>query len=958
MSERGHGRYGLRSGLRPFSEYQQESARRKDVFVRMTSAQVLNSVWFQSGSVYFHTFDETDPYGRTLDVVGVRLLDEVLTRAETGAELNATAGTYRYARDPGGTLQLGVHLAGGASPSNRNVLVVTRWHNATGAAHRSHLVHPTTMGIERLLNADLDSWSGSPAQPDDWTFESTVGVGASVVEQAPGIGDGTVFSAKIHGNGGSVVGRLRQSVALAVSPFDVGPWGYRLWGSYLTPKTMLSTQGARIKITDGASPESQISSDGRSVDGPAVDGLELRKTRGKMRLFCADFIGFATPSYFELIGYSTVASTFDVYFGRASLEKIHGWDLYEPNVAPGGLPEIYEGASDPLPGSESTGAGAVTLLNDGRGLLEQRFSYPWLWPSRDVEIFLGGAFESGQELLMFDMHSAFKGVINGDNSPKVNPRQATIACESYRQILEAVLPPRSYGVDWPDVAAADRNRPRPILFGFRPNLRAPAIEFVPGSPATGYRRYEITDCDDWPYGIGGVGIEGGGHVWAYPDEEAAEKEDPTRRVELTTADGDYSVNLSAGTVDLLHDARVIEVTLENNHYDFDISGSPYSVTIPVGPYKIGNSEGSDQRGLLEVLAAGMLAESGATFDCIYDEATHLVTITKLSKGGWSPLYTTSGTIHAGSLLAPLLGFDTSADPAPDAGFTSDEPIFSDADAQHVIRWDATGYVDDPNGRFTGTIESPPRAVYLLSNIFRFILEIFLKQPADRTVAAEWDAARVSCPQILALYLGGRGEAPSTMRASEIVDAFEAGSPTSGEGPAEIRTDGEGRFRFLKRTTDVPDDIPHIQEHDLVELIEGGYMPSQAYGYVEVRFSRNGGTGRPNLVRVDNEVARLAFQNEKTAYFETFLTEQADAEAAAAALSALVRAPIRHLTLVVKSKVLDSLKGDLIRLTVPQALLGASDPGPGLDGAVFRIESKKIQPETQRVTLVVYTNIIT
>ncbi len=952
MSDRGHGRYGLRSGLRPFGEYEQESARRKDVFVRMTSAQILNSVWFQSGSNYFHTFDEVFN-GRTLDVVAVRLIDEVLTRVETVTELTATESSFRYVRDPGGTLQLGVHLAGGASPSSRNVLIVTSWHNATGAAHRSHLVHPTT-GRERFLNADLDLWAGSPAQPTDWTFESTVGVGASIVEQAPGIGDGTLYAAKIHGNGGAVTGRLRQSVELAVPPLDVGPWGYRLWTSYLTPKAILTTQGARVKITDLGSPERQIYEDGLATIDSSVDGFDLVKTRGRMRLLCFDFIGHATPLSFELLGYSTTANTFDVYFGRTSLKKIFGWEWYEPNIAPGGVPEIYEGGSDPFPGSESTGAGAVTLLNDGRGLMETRFSYPWLWPSRDVEILLGGSFEGGQELLLFDMHPVFRGVINGDNSPRVGPRRATVACESYRQIFEAILPPRFYGVDWPDVSAADRNRARPMLIGFKEHIRAPAIEFVSGSPATGYRRYEIADCDDWPYGIGGVGIAGGGLVWAYPDEEAAEKEDPTRRVELTEAHGDYSVNKSAGTVDVLHDARVIEVTLENNHYDFDIGGAVSHATIPIGPYKIGDST-APARGLLSALSSAMLAASGVAFDCQYSETTHLVTITKPSKGTWKPLYQST---NSGTLIAGMLGFETNATPVAGVSFTGDHAIFSDADSQHIIRWSATGYVDDPVGRFTGTVESPPRAIFILSDVFRFVLEIFLRQPADRTLADEWGAARASCPQVLSFYLGGQGDQASTIKASEFVDFLENGSPTAGEGPAEIRLDGEGRFRFLKRTSTVPDDVPHIREHDLVELIDGGYMPSQCFGYVETRFNRDPSTGKADLVRLEIETARLAFQNEKAAIFETFLTDAGDAADAAAAMSALARSPIRHFTLVVKSKALRSLKGDLIRLTVSQALLGQSDSGPGLDGAVFRIESKKIHPETQRTTLVVFTNIIT
>jgi hypothetical protein len=967
VSDRGHGRYGFRSGLRPFGEFQEESARRKDTFIRMTSGEVLNSVWFNSGMGspnYFHTFDHEHNH-RTLDVVGVRMLDyEPFTRVDSQAELTATAGSFRYARDPGGLLQLGVHLPDNSSPSSRNVLIISSWHNATGAAKREHLVHPT-VGRERLLNFDLDTWAGSPAQPSDWTFESTVGVGASIVEQAAGIGDGTTYAAKIHGNGGGVVGTLRQSVSLIVPPFDLGPWGYRFWGSYLTPKTILASQGARIRVSDRGSPEAWLAADGRSLNGVAHGNssveLELKKTRGKMRLYCLDFIGHVSPLSFELVGYSNSANEFDVYFGRTSLRKIHGWDWYEPNIAPGGLPEIYEGASDPLPGSEATGAGAITLLNDGRALMEDRFSYPYVWPSRDVEVLLGGAFEGGQEILFFDMHPAFRGVINGPNSPRVNPRQATVAVESYRQIFEATLPPRTYDISFTEVEESHRNRPRPLVFGFEPHTQPAGTEYVPSSPLTGYRRYELCDTTDWPAGIAGVSTAGGkgSGAWAYPDEESAAKQRPDVRVELFEG-VHFTQDKAAGTVDVIHDIRVFEVTAENNKLEFDDGSFNYVVTIPPGWYVIGNGPqgGSGGHDLLEVIRAEAVSLSGITsLQFVYDEVTHLCTIGSTGKISINFHRTTSdgGTIDGFSIL-PLLGFDSEDVVVSGTQYTGTIPLFESTDA-HIARWDVEGFVD-PTGRFTGIVSSPPSLVVLWPDILRMILEVFLAQPSTRYHLAEFEAARLSCPQVLALYLGGLGDQPSTLRVSEIVDRFENGSPTVGEGPAEIRLDGEGRFRFLKRTSTVPDDVPHIREHDLVELIDGGFDPAQCYRFTEVRFARDASTGAPKSSRLDSDFVRLAFQNDKPAIFETFLTEDADADAARDALAALTRSPIRHFTLVVKAKALRSLKGDLIRLTVPQALRGASDAGPGLDGAVFRIESKKLQPETQRVVLVVFTNIIT
>lgn len=927
-----------------FDDLQRMSARRKDTYSRMEAGGIINSTWFNPGNGTFaFTWDQSFD-GVTLDVVGVRLLNEILRRADTGADCIAQTGTYFYAKNPGGILQLSVHLAGNANPSNQNVLVLTAFHDCTGAERREHLVQPE-LGEEKFTDATLSEWSGTPLQLTHWT--EVMDFNWQLVQDAP-IVRGDVFSAKIEGLGPSGSGRIRQAPSVPAQGAGQAIL-HRWFGYYRSPKLFPSTAGMRIRVGT----TNTLSSDGRHPNG-ALDGLDLEPTVGKTRAYVFDYVSHETNPNLELIVYNTAASNCHAWYGRMSLKKVHGWNRHEPRITLDGLPEVFEGGNHVFPGAESTGAGEIRLNNDGTAKLERRFSFPYVYPSRAVQTMMGGLIPGReQEILLNDMYRAFRGTIRGDRTPVVNARQATIAVESVRTILEAMVPPRKYDIiSFPNIESRDTNRARPVVFGFRPHTRPAGISFTTSTPLTGYRRYEFCDVTDWPNGTNGVGQNVSGEVWAYTDEEAADKQDPTKRVALIDS-RDFIQDTLAGTFDIVHDVRVIKITLENNKIDADVGGGTVTATIPVGVYILGKGTGtSGDRGLLEQVMFSLAAATGVGISATYDESTHLVTISRIGKGQFDLLWQ-SGP-HSATSIGPTLGFDNEDDTGA-AGYSSDEVLFTDADSSHIIRADVGGYMDDCAGSFTGT---PGQRIETLSPIFCFCIEVFLKEPRTRYNAAEWLAARTLFPQVLGVYLGGLGEQPSTMTLADFIDRLEAGSPTEDLGPAEIVLDGEGVFRISQRTFNVPEDAPHVHDHDLIEQIEGYFVPPEVYRFSEIRFDRNAATGKPKTFVIEQELAKLLYGSDERIALDTWLTDETDADHACQSLAALARAAIRHFRIVCKTLVLTVRKGDLIRVTVDQALLGAGDPGPGLDGTVFRVLSKKLNQITHKTELVVFTNIVT
>lgn len=925
----GHGRLGLESGLPLYDDYQRFQARRKDSLARTeASGGIINSTWFNSGSgVYAHTWDQNFG-GKTLDVVGVHLVDEILDRVDSGAECIAQEGTFCFVKNPGGTLQLSVHLAGGANPSGRNVMILTAFHDATGAERREHLVHPE-LGRQKFADGELAEWNKPPTELLNW--ESVMDDGWELSQDDPIEPDG-VWSAKISGGNPIGSGRIRQSPSLVSGTLT------RWYGYYRTPVDFPSA-GVRVRIGSGQT----LSADGRSINSTALDGLDLKLTAGKTKAYIFDFIGHETDPSFELIVYNTQAGNVSAWFGATWLQKIHCWNLHTERISADGLPEIMEGGTDVFPGSTSTGAGDLRLVNGDR-VLTRRFSYPFSYPSREVQIYKGGVVPgTDRALVLNEMYRSFRGRISGDRGPVVNSRFATITLESIRVILEAKLPFRRYGADFPDVESRDRNRARPLAFGSVPHTRPAGIGFVPGSPATGYRVYELCDTEDWPTGIGGATS-----VHAYTDENAADKQLVDQRVLLSSALGHYSQNTTAGTLSILEDVRVILITLENNRLTFDVGGGGLTIEIPPGPYIIGQGVGASAQSLLYTIASLATAAGGVTIQAIYDNVTHLVSLERTTKGDLD-LY-----FSAPCSVGQVLGFPAEDIVAAGEGHVAEEPLFENADSSHIIRVSFDGFKDRADGLYTGT---PGAKINILGTVFPFALRELLKQPASRYHAREWATAVATYEQELSIYLGGLGSQEQVIDLAAFIDRLEAGSPTVGAGPAEIELDGAGVFRIQQRTETVPAGTPHLNDDDYLEELECFFVPAEVYRFTEVRGARDPSTGAPLAVEiVEQEIAKLVFGSDKTIGFDTYLVDESDLTNAANSAAALSRAAIRHFKVVAKTKVIRVRKGSLVRLSASEAVLGLGEDA--LEDADFRVLTKKLNQITDRVELVVFTNIVT
>jgi hypothetical protein len=859
----------------------------------------------------------------------VRTLTEILTRVDTGAEVIAGAGTFRYVRDPGGTLQLSVHLAGGADPSGSPVLVETVFCMTIAGLVREHLVQPD-LGEEKFLDAGIDLWD-DPTTPTEWLTAHTGGFTANQDDPLQGTSG---FSCRLQGN---LVAGTEGIIYQAPSNVDSGSFN-RFFGLYLTPRTFPATASLNVRVGTTTA----LSADGRTSVGSLGLGLTLEPSRGKVRAFLFDFISHETAPQWAIVLHNTNATACEAWVDNLSGRMVHGWDFYEPRVAPGGLPETSQGATDIFPGSETTGSGEVRLIN-GDGAMWEMFSpNPWSFSSRQVEILLGGVFQGGQEIAFNDLWHAFSGVINGEEAPSVDDREAVIPIEDVRTLLESKLPRNSYTDVWTGVEARDAGRARALVFGIKFHAR-PARVGISGT-GTGYGIYELCDTTGWPTGIGGAGPAAGGAVYAYPDEESADKQDDTKRVELDST-VDYSTDLGDGTMEILHDVRVIHITRENNKIDFHIGGADLVATIPGGYYIIGNGDPSIttfRRGLLEEIRSQLSTVSGVSIGGSYDESTHLVTLFR-AKGTLTFKWNTG--INSATSIGPTLGFDGGADDTGGVSYVADSALFTDPDSTHIVRADIAGIADDAAGTYTGT---PGDTIQKASDILRFILIEILKVPSWRVDMTSFLAARASNPEPLGVYLGALNGPDSSLTLAEFIDRLEAGAMS------DIGPDGSGVFRFGSRTKALPADAPHLRDNDYLSF-RGFFVPSEVFRHIRLNYDRNPVTGQPRTVEADVEEAELLHGRSQEVAFEVYLTQEADVIAVMASYVALAQAPVRHFCAVVKGKLLKTNVGDQILITRRLALtgVGASD----VTGDVMRVYAIKKNHLTHRCEVYMHTNVL-
>jgi hypothetical protein len=918
----GHGVYGIRSRMRTFFDLPSQS--RKQALIEVGAGQTIAGTWSAVGDAWSVTWAETFD-GVALDPTSVRVTAETLTRAESLSDCQATEGTY-YGKQGLGTLY--VHLTGDLDPNDFSVRVDTTFGFSDGSADPDHLVHP----IQGAEQAPLITWTSS-TNLTNYT-EDLSGAGWTLNEEATIVWRKEPRSVKLNATGaasGSAQFRFNPNVIVGES--------YRVFGRYRTPKTAPTTQHVYVRYGTTVS----LLSDGRNPATTLADGAELEATGGRWKSYCFDMIAHEADARmaFRLVNGSAAAST--VYFSQPSFRRIFGWRYYPPRLAE--TPQVSIGATDIYPGSEEVGSGTFRFVNKDDAVLERLFSPPWFFLSRTIAALHGGRFSGGQEILYNDMEPGFNGTIAGDKPVEVSDQEAVIQAEDQRSILLASLPTRAYEVaDFADMETRDEGRPRPVVFGIVFGSRPTRIDL---SATTGYGIYEITDTTDWASGFLGVGPAAGGSVWAYADEDAAEKQDASRRIELDPA-YDYSTDLAAGTMELHRDVRTITVTRANNKIDFDVGAGAVTATVPVGVYLIGEGTGgANDNGLLDAIETAMLAAGGVSITGAYSDTAHTVTLTRPSKGTFSLLWNTGANAHVS--IGPTLGYDGQADDTTLLTYTADSVLFQGPDS-HIIRTDVAGLKDDGSGTYTGT---PGDVLQKAPDILQFILREILKLPASRIDSESFLAARSDFPATLGICLGGVGMEEMTVQ--EVIDRMENGAGAD-DSLADVLMDGRGMFFYRNRGDSVPVTAPHLYDKDFLSF-KGYYNGQDVVGTVRVEYATNPATGQPKTAEGAVESTVLLYGRPHTRTFKTFLTEDADALAAQAQLEVLARAAIRHFEFTVSSTaMLGAMVGDIVKLTRSRALQGVGESG-GLDADEFRLLRLVKDFRNHTVSGVVHTNVL-
>lgn len=950
MSAVGHGELGLRSLLRPFSELTRESFCRKDAFAELHAGSIVPGPWVSNGGAWGAAWNKSFD-GVPLDVVGVKTLAGVLSRVETLVECQVNAYTYFYDVDTAlvvppiwdiktKTLRwdagvfwdtgavLYIHMGGEVNPNTVLVEARAGFFLGTGGQERSHLIQPA-LGSEMLLSGDMESLA-------PWSIDTT-GAGWSAPQDGTVYVDG-VFSAKLVSTGaaiGNVV--LKQAREFISGKF------YRYAGWYMTDPANPST--ATLYARFGSL--SFLDSDGRT--NSAADGALMRNTGGRWRKFVFDVCAHESTAQVAIKLKNTAATPCAAWIDGLTVKRIYRWSFYEPRLQAEGLPESEMGASDVYPGSEETGGGRIVAANDGGAYMERMVSPPFSITGKPVQLRYGGAFPDGQEIL--DLEPGYFGLVSGTPPFSVNDHRAEIQVEDHRCSLEQIVPPNIFTLEaFPEMDAGDVNRRRNILLGAETNIRPTRIA---RDPITGLAIYEVTDPT---FNVNGCLQDAS--VFAYVDDQAAEAQDPKKRVALVKGT-DFTVNTTLGRINILQNVGPFIVTSGiSDESDAPRGGSDridfrsilnYTASVAPGIYTA--------VGLADAMASAMNALLASPIIKVsYSNVTHKFMITNTA-GTDLRLFLDSGANKHRSTLV-LAGFTSGADKIGATFYEADLPVFAgnipqwDAtynwdsgfnwdvspSPERVVRVDAAGYRDDTAGRFTGT---PNALIELGPDVLRFLLTwvTVVVRGLDTT---SFVAARTSCPQPLSLYLG-----IEDLTIQDVIDRLEA------SGFADIVVDGAGTVHYVARATPVPADAPALYDRDYLDW--DGSVGDNTYGTVVVQYDQHPVTGKYRSRSFTSDVTKLLYVNANTRTFPTFLKNEADVLNAVSKLAALARAPIRHFAFRVKGQLMTSKVGDVVLLTRDQAL-AATDENPALVAAPFRLLYLKKNYLSHGVSAVAHTNI--
>jgi len=888
-SDVGHGALGVRYGLRPMRDLLGETSGQRHVWAELRPKKLMSAVgWTYYGAgVYYQNAAETFD-GQTLLVVGVRTSEQVLTFVEP----NRTIGVGNWTLS--GTVVY-LHLTADADPAATTVIVELGIHVG------SHGVVQPVLMPNRLANGTLEAWTG--ASPDGWTFYNP-GSGITLDKTTSDPLEGT-YAARFTVTAGTGYATIYQEFT-TLAPGAV----YRASGAY---RNNCTTNGLAVTFTiyDGSS--LCLAADGRSIVASA-SAFSDSSGAGEWKRFSFDFIcpSWATVTFrVEMDITGTQTGTVD--FDDMELQPVHRYSYHEPIIAEGALPTIEVARPDAFYGPTSVGLGSLGLLNGG-GRLEPLIA-GYDWHNAEAIVRVGGRFPlDGNEILIDDCPVVVSGRLA---NPAVTDGLVSFDFQDDRQILTQTLPRRFLDFST-NLAEADQGRPRPLPFGPVRNSRPPRVDLA----ANGCGIYELAD----PL-YGSTRTPGNNDVYCYLSEEAADKQDATRRVDLKSQD--FSFTTATNRLEILNDVAPKLVTVDNLWLDFNVGGVALLALVPTGLYLPGLRSGGAYTGsayLCNKIATAMNTVAGtADITCTLSASTHKYTI---AKGAGTLQLLCSTGLNRDSSIWGLIGFATSADLTGALTYTGGTAVFEAAD-QHVIRIAhvgfTAGYADDGSGTYTGSASA---AIQKAPDVAYWLLRVAMGLTSSQLDAASFVAARAGA-STLAAYIGALGE--ETIEIGEILERIGAGSH------ADIVSEAGVWYWRARSAGTVPSPVVDVLESDILDF-SGLYDVEDNYQIVRVAYSQDASTGK--LKTKENSTtskAALRYGRPEQRTWQTYLSADADATNRATAIATVAGKKPRRFELTVRGKALLLPVGSKCRITRSRGL-GTTPPSALLVRILAKVDA--------------------
>ena len=318
-----------------------------------------------------------------------------------------------------------------------------------------------------------------------------------------------------------------------------------------------------------------------------------------------------------------------------------------------------------------------------------------------------------------------------------------------------------------------------------------------------YGVYEILDPLYLVNSGSGFGVT---EARAYIDEDSAEKE-------LSDAYASFgapvfSLDSVLGQFTVNEDVQPMRVVVgEDNLYDFNEGAGGLKATVTDTTHRRPGGTGA---GNFEDIVKAALDAAGGTYTVLYDDATHKFTVTQIAPATTYQIELAVAAANRDRSGWRRLGFDGDASKTGALNYTSDAAIFTDVDAQHIIRLTVTGYKDDVAGTYTGsagaTIQKPGGSVASLGRA-RCSASQPIRSSRDEVAAVRTGADNLS------VYLGAIGDERHEF--GQIVEWIE------NSNGVELLFDGD-RFMLRKRDNSVPAGILTIYDRDVIGTPEWWY----------------------------------------------------------------------------------------------------------------------------------------